>query len=215
MTQEIGFQGSTGERLRLDDTSQAILSAALDEIREGGYRDESFARIAAAAGLTREQLHDLYPDERELLVDTLRLRDDRALDFVPEGPGDGRAMLQGFIDIARYNQETPGSVELFTIMAASATSPDHPGHAYFRARYAWSRQLLIDALRELEEEGELRRRANPEEVAAQAIALLDGLQVQWLLDREVVDLEGMVRRFLNQFLYTPLEPGRPVVLPRA
>ena len=207
MTQDTGIQGPTGERLSFDDPERAVLTAALDEIRQGGYRKGSFARIAAAAGITADDLHRRYPDERELLVDTLRFRDDRGIDLLPEDPGDGRAMLQTFIDVARFNSETPGSVELFTIMAAAATAPDHPGHEYFRSRYSWLRGLLVDALRELEEEGELRKRADPEEVAAQAIAMLDGLQVQWLLDHEAVDLERLMRRFLNQHLYTPLEPS--------
>ncbi|WP_286214349.1 TetR family transcriptional regulator C-terminal domain-containing protein [Demequina sediminis] len=61
--------------------------------------------------------------------------------------------------------------------------------------------------------GELRRKSDPEEIAAQVIALLDGLQVQWLLDRTAVDLEGLVRGFLNRHLHRPLSPGRPLVLP--
>ncbi|GAA5518646.1 hypothetical protein Lsed01_01078 [Demequina sediminis] len=213
MTQQVSIQGPGGDRLSLADDERTVLAAALEEIREHGYRDGSFARIARRARLEPDELCRRYPDERLLLVDALRYRDDLGIDLLPAAQRDGRALLQGFIDVARFSSETPGSVKLFAILSAAATAPDHPGHEYFRERYAWLRELLIDALRELEEEGELRRKSDPEEIAAQVIALLDGLQVQWLLDRTAVDLEGLVRGFLNRHLHRPLSPGRPLVLP--
>lgn len=212
MTHETVIQGPGGARLHLAAPEHDILAAALDEIRHGGYRKESFARIAAAAGITAAELRRRYPDDACLLVDALRLRDDRGIDLLPDSARDGRAMLQAFIDITRYNAETPGAVEVFATLSAAATAPDHPAHEYFRERYAWQREILIDALRELEEEGELKRSADPEAIAAQTIALLDGLQVQWLLDRGAIDLEKLVRNFLNQYLHNKLRRAEPIYL---
>ncbi|WP_062527140.1 TetR family transcriptional regulator C-terminal domain-containing protein [Demequina rhizosphaerae] len=213
MTHDTGIQGPTGARLRLEQDEHALAAAALDEIRHGGWRDSSLARVADAAGLTLAHAREVYPDERELLVDALRLRDDLGIELLPDSPRDGRGLLQAFIDIARFGTETPGTLELFGTLATAATAPDHPGHEYFRARYAWLRGLLVDALRELEEEGELKRRCDPQGVAAQAIALLDGLQIQWLLDSEAIDVEGLLRSFLDRYLHEPLEPARPIVAP--
>jgi hypothetical protein len=36
------------------------------------------------------------------------------------------------------------------------------------------------------------------------LALLDGLQVQWLLDPEAVDMPGRVRAFLGRALAAPI-----------
>ncbi|WP_286214348.1 hypothetical protein [Demequina sediminis] len=152
MTQQVSIQGPGGDRLSLADDERTVLAAALEEIREHGYRDGSFARIARRARLEPDELCRRYPDERLLLVDALRYRDDLGIDLLPAAQRDGRALLQGFIDVARFSSETPGSVKLFAILSAAATAPDHPGHEYFRERYAWLRELLIDALRELEEE---------------------------------------------------------------
>ncbi|SEJ67036.1 TetR/AcrR family transcriptional regulator [Demequina mangrovi] len=215
MSQQTGVDGPTGARLSLAPDAHAILTAALEEIRAHGYREGSLDRIAAAAGTSKDALRARYPDERVLLLETLQLRDDRCVDALSEGPDDGRALLQTFIDAARYGTETPGAVELFATLTTAAAAPSHPGHEYLRARYSWLRGLLVDALRELEEEGELRRSADPQEVATQALALLDGLQVQWLLDHDQVDVEGLLRGFLDRFLHRPLEPGRPIVLPAA
>lgn len=207
MTLEAHRQLSGDARLAAEDPETRAARASLAEIRSRGFREDSWDRIAAAAGLTPRELTRRYPDEQSLLVATLRYRDDRAVETVPDDPCDGRAMLQAFIDIASNAAETPASTELFANLAASATSPDHPGHDYFEARDALLRGLLVDALRELEEEGELRRRCDPQEVATKLITMLDGLQVQWLLDREVVDLEAMMRTFLDKYLHQPLEPG--------
>ncbi|WP_062318675.1 TetR family transcriptional regulator C-terminal domain-containing protein [Demequina maris] len=215
MTHDTGIQGPTGARLRLEQDEHALAAAALDEIRDGGWRERSLARVAEAAGVSLEAARATYPDERELLVDALRLRDDLGIDLLPDTPRDGRAMLQAFIDVARFGTETPGTIELFGTLATAATAPDHPGHEYFRARYEWLRGLLVDALRELEEEGELKRRCDPQAVAAQAIALLDGLQIQWLLDHEAIDVEGLLRSFLDRNLHDPLQPARPIVAPQA
>ncbi|WP_062519436.1 TetR family transcriptional regulator C-terminal domain-containing protein [Demequina silvatica] len=215
MTHETGIQGPAGGRLRLELDERALAAAALDEIRVSGWRDGSAERVAAAAGLTLDDLRRTYPDERELLVDALRLRDDLGIDLLPDTPRDGRGLLQAFIDIARFGTETPGTLELFSTLATASTAPDHPGHEYFRARYAWLRGLLVDALRELEEEGELKRRCDPMDVAAQAIALLDGLQIQWLLERDAIDVEGLLRGFLDRYLHEPLEPARPIRVPQA
>ena len=214
MTHEATVQVPTGARLRPDTTEQEILVATLDEIRKGGYRDGSFARIAATTGMSVDDLRRRYPDDSCLLVGALRLRDDRGIDLLPGSPRDGRAMLQAFIDLARYNADTPGSVGVFATLSAAATAPGHPAHEYYRERYAWHRELLVDALRELEEEGELRRNADPEAIAAQTIALADGLHVQWLLDRDAVDLEKLVRTFLNQHLHTKLRRARPIAAAR-
>ncbi|MDN4476000.1 TetR family transcriptional regulator C-terminal domain-containing protein [Demequina sp. SYSU T00192] len=214
MTHDTGIEGPAGGRLRLERDEHALATAALDEITQRGWREGSLARVAEAAGMTPAHASRVYPDERELLIDVLRLRDDLGIELLPETPRDGRGMLQAFIDIARFGTETPGTIELFGTLATAATAPEHPGHEYFRARYAWLRGLLVDALRELEEEGELKRRCDPQGVAAQAIALLDGLQIQWLLDRDVIDVEGLLRSFLDRNLHEPLEPARPIVAPR-
>lgn len=210
MALDLSIPGPGGAPTDLPPLERRVLDSALDVIRRDGYHAGSYAQVAAAAGLTPPELEALYPDERVLLVDAMRYRDSLGARTLPDAAVDGRGLLQGFIDIVRYNVDAPGTVELFTMLAAASTAPDHPGHDYFRDRYAWLRGMLVDALRELEQEGELRRRADPATIAAQAIALLDGIQVQWLLDRSAVDMEGLIRGFLDQYLHTPLSPARPM-----
>lgn len=194
----------------LSPLEQRVLDAVLETIRTDGYHAGSFAHVATLAGLSEAELCELYPDERVLLVEAMRYRDAKGAESMPDATVDGRGLLQGFLDIVRFNAATPGTVELFTMLAAASTSPDHPGHDYFRERYAWLRGMVEEALEELEQEGELRRRADPETIATQALALLDGLQVQWLLDRGAIDMERLMRAFFDQHLHRKLGPSRPL-----
>ncbi|MFC3965640.1 TetR family transcriptional regulator C-terminal domain-containing protein [Nocardia jiangsuensis] len=45
--------------------------------------------------------------------------------------------------------------------------------------------LIAEAVGELQRQGQLRADIDPERFAVLAVALLDGLQVQWLYDPEV------------------------------
>ncbi|WP_084125254.1 TetR family transcriptional regulator C-terminal domain-containing protein [Demequina sp. NBRC 110054] len=181
-----------------------LLDAVLEEASTHAIGRDSIAAVAARARMPEQEIHALYPDIRVLLVEALRRRDELGAAHLAHGPRDGRTLLLSFLETARANTSTPGAVELFATLSAAATSADHPGHEYFRTRYSALRRLLVDALRELEEEGELATNADPEGIATQAIALLDGLQVQWLLDRGALDMPSLVRSFLNAWLVHPL-----------
>lgn len=196
--------GPGGARMDVDAEDARILDAVLAVSATGSLEDDPRGAVAREAGITVGQLRERYPDLRELLVDALRWRDDRGIEGMDTNERDGRGLLRSFLAIARGNVEAPGTVALFTTLSAAATSPDHPGHEYFAERYAWLRGILVDALRELEEEGELIDGADPLSIATQTIALLDGLQVQWLLDRTAVDMSALVRGFLDVWLLDPL-----------
>ena len=40
----------------------------------------------------------------------------------------------------------------------------------------------------------------PQRAAVATIAMMDGLQVQWLLDRDVIDMAEELKRFLGAFV---------------
>jgi hypothetical protein len=70
------------------------------------------------------------------------------------------------------------------VIAAESTDPEHPAHDWFVARYErvrviFERQFAADQGARL-----LRDDADPAHLSRQAIALLDGLELQFLLDPE-------------------------------
>ncbi len=121
-----------------------------------------------------------------------------------------RARGESFTDLlvgtVRRGVESAVLVQLFTKISAEATSPDHPSHAWFVARYDRLRHTLTEALRrELEHAEPVDPPVDPARAATALIGLMDGLQVQWLLDPDAVDLVSTVSDAVRR-LGIPLEP---------
>ena len=56
---------------------------------------------------------------------------------------------------------------------------------------------MTEAFDELARQGQLRSGIAPSTAARQLVALMDGLQVQWLLDNDSVDMPAEVVAFLE------------------
>lgn len=188
-----------GTYAKTEATRQAILDAALEVFSGSGYRSGSLREIALRVGMSEAGLLHHFRNKSALLEAVLEERDDRARAMVPIGSDDGAAVLRGLIDLARYNASIPGVVELYATLSAEATAPDHPAHAYFVRRYEFTRGNIERALTVLETEGRLRRGMTPRRAAVTIIAMMDGLQVQWLLDRSVLDMAEELQALFATF----------------
>ena len=88
-------------------------------------------------------------------------------------------------------------MRLFLEVAAAASSPEHPGHAYFRDRY---RRIVDELAEELLAGDDAPDREHARWVARMLVAAVDGLQLQWLHDPSVdmvADLERLVAQALG------------------
>ncbi|MEJ5914537.1 TetR/AcrR family transcriptional regulator [Pseudokineococcus sp. 1T1Z-3] len=192
---------ATGRRAR-----EEILDAALALFGESGYRGTSLRDVARRAGLSHPGLLHHFPRKEALLEGVLRRRDE--LDAAAEEPGSrGATALGRLVDVVGRNAAVPGVVELFCTLSAEATAPDHPAHTYFRERYA---RLVADLTRSLEqaaEDGDLRAGVVPATAARGLVAVMDGLQVQWLLGRDApgpdLDMAADLRAHLGRLLLDP------------
>lgn len=173
-----------------------ILDAALEVFAQSGYRSGSLRDVAARVGMSEAGLLHHFPNKSALLSAVLDRRDDHARQIVVLD-GDAETRLRGLVDLARHNASTPGVVELYCTLSAEATAPDHPAHDYFVRRYEWTRQMIGDAFAQLRDDGRLQPGLDPERAAVTTVALMDGLQVQWLLDRDVVDMAEELDRFFS------------------
>jgi len=78
------------------------------------------------------------------------------------------------------NATQPEIVRLFTVLAAESLEPTHPAHDYFARR----QEQAATAYAALA--GHLTDR--PDLLARQILAMMDGLQIQWLRSPEATDL---------------------------
>lgn len=185
-----------GSYAKTERTRGTILDAALEVFAEGGYRSGSLRDIAARVGMSEAGLLHHFASKSGLLSAVLERRDDLARQFIPQHPGDGVLAMRGLVDLARFNASEPGVVELYCTLSAEATTPGHPAHEYFVHRYETTRGTLTEAFGDLAARGLLRPGITPDVAARSIIATMDGLQVQWLLDRTSLDMAEELRRHI-------------------
>ncbi|MFI1916297.1 TetR/AcrR family transcriptional regulator [Nocardia sp. NPDC020380] len=183
-----------GRAAHAEARREAILEAAMNVIAERGYRATSLAAVAERVGLTQPGVLHYFPSKEHLLVGVLEARDrwDTAA-FLTESTS---ATLSHVEQIVEFNTERPGVVQTFTALAGESTTGDnHPAREFFTTRYANLRAAFAAMLR-AEYGDELPGGLTPERAAPLLIAVMDGLQIQWLLSPDEVDMTAAFRDFV-------------------
>ncbi|GHI08030.1 TetR family transcriptional regulator [Streptomyces cellostaticus] len=184
-------------RVRSEERRAEIVGAALEVIAERGYRGASLAAVAERVGLTQQGLLHYFPTKDALLVAVLQERD--RWDAVP----DTRWRIDLLASLVEYNAMRPAIIQTFSALLGESVTEGHPARAYFTERYAQVRENMTAVLR-AEYGDRLPNGLTPERTAPLLIAVMDGLQYQWLLDPESVDMPGAFRDFLR-LLGEPVE----------
>ncbi|MHB9856896.1 TetR/AcrR family transcriptional regulator [Streptomyces sp. YIM S03343] len=176
-----------------------ILRAARASFAERGYEGSTLRDIAARAGISAVGMLHHFSSKEELLTAVLAQRDadeqKRGTSLTdPVGPRmSAAAFLAG---VLREHQKAPELMRLWTELAVAASRPGHPEHAYFVERYAEARATIVADLDKRQAGGNLPPQLDPDSTAALLLAVLDGLQTQWLLDPDL-DIVGLLQRFLD------------------
>jgi AcrR family transcriptional regulator len=202
-------KGARGTYAKTAERRRTILAAGLEVFSASGFRNGSIKDIAEAVGMSQAGLLHHFSNKNELLAGVLQLRDEMSQKIVNLDTAPGLATIAGFVQLVEYNSTVPGLVELHCVLSAEATSPEHPAHDYFIDRYAWVIGFTTEAFTVMQASGQLKTDKDPETCARGLVAMVDGLQVQWLLDGGSVDMAQQVRLFLEPLLTVDLE-GRPL-----
>lgn len=190
---EAGRRGRT--RLPAAQRRRTIMQATCALIAERGFWGLSLQDVADRCGLTVPGLLHYVGSKAGLLIAVLEHRDVadaaslRAQLGVGEGevPDDwGQELPQG-VDLrqlcaatVRRNAEQPEIVRLFAVLAAESLDPAHPAHGYFAVRQAKVVESFAALAADLT--------GSPELLARQLVALMDGIQLQWLRTPGETDL---------------------------
>ncbi|KOG33372.1 TetR/AcrR family transcriptional regulator [Streptomyces resistomycificus] len=186
----MSYGDGMGVRVRSEERRAAIVTAALEVIAERGYRGASLAAVAERVGLTQQGLLHYFPTKDALLVAVLEERD--RWDALPARP----RRLDLLASLVEYNAMRPGIVQTFSALLGESVTEGHPARGYFTERYAQVRAGMADVLR-AEYGDRLPNGLTPERTAPLLVAVMDGLQYQWLLDPDAVDMPGAFRDFLT------------------
>jgi AcrR family transcriptional regulator len=171
------------------------MEATCELIADCGFWGLSMQDVADRCGLTVPGLLHYVGSKVGLLIAVLEHRDRedaRSLrehlgvdaDHVPDewsdGGPEGVDLRQLCAATMRRNAGQPEIVRLYAVLAAESLNPGHPAHDYFGARQA----RVVSSFTVLAEE----LTGRPELLARQIVALMDGVQLQWLRDPGAVDL---------------------------
>jgi AcrR family transcriptional regulator len=186
---------------------ERILVAAKDAFGEYGFRACSLASIAAEAGLSEPGLLHYFTSKEQLLLDVLEMRQQVQGGYVRGLLDGGRHdVLDALLELCRANTADLPLVRLFVILGAESVQGGHPGRAWFVNRYRETRRLIAEALADEQHRGLVAPAVDTGVVAAQIIAMWDGLQLQWLLDPEQIDIVAVLGGYFAQ-LRGQLAPG--------
>jgi AcrR family transcriptional regulator len=175
---------------------QQIVEAAGLVFGQYGFHGGSLRTIASRVGTTSATLVAYFRTKEGLLEAVLRhwhegtAHDNRnyaGLDF-----------YRSHIALMRYHLQHRGFIELFLTMSVEASDPAHPARPFILWRQGVSIERFEGELRTAVGRGEIApmEEAEIRSEARLAIAVLDGTELQWLLDPSE-DLEGLVTRYVN------------------
>ncbi|MCX7522710.1 TetR/AcrR family transcriptional regulator [Microbacterium sp. STN6] len=180
----------------------AILDAAVEVFGSVGYRGGSLRDVAGRVGVTVQGVLHYFPSKDDLLRGVLERRQPEVLaENEAAFERDGLAGLVAVI--VRRNRDAPGVARLFTTLAAEATDAAHPAHSYFVERYRSVAAALAEKVTAEQSAGRMRPDVPVQTAVRVLVSLLDGLQLQYLLDPDF-DVERTAREALALF-----EASRP------
>jgi AcrR family transcriptional regulator len=174
----------------------AILAAANEVFATRGFRGASLKTIAKRVGLSEPGLLHHFASKDELLLELLTMRDQHDEERIVEAYAAHAEALDVLLELCRQNADRPGIVRLFTILAAESVDDDHPAHEWFLERYRLRTRQVTERLASEQRAGHIAADIDPRMVAPQILAMFDGLQIQWLMDPEHVDMVAVMEDFL-------------------
>jgi len=188
-----------------DARREHILEVATEIFGTQGFRAATMLQIAAACDISRTGLLHHFPTKESLLEAVLARRDATSGEQPEPNDSDPRARLRRILAVVEHNATQPRIVNLFSVLSAEAGERSHPAHDYFVQRYDHLRAELQAACRTLAATDQLAPGVDPHALAVEIIALMDGLQVQWVLAPEDIDMVAILRHRLNDALAIPLD----------
>jgi AcrR family transcriptional regulator len=176
-----------GSRKSTPERRQEIVRAAARTFGTKGYQKGSLIEIAEQVGMTHAGVLHHFGSKEALLIAVLKHRDAEDLE-----PLDGHQVPQG-IELFRHlcktalvNTQREGLVQTYAAITGESVTENHPARGFVQERFSALRQIIEDAFTMVcgpDMDEELRRHA-----AVAIVGLMDGIQLQWLLDKDNVDL---------------------------
>lgn len=189
---------------------EQILYAAMMVFADHGYHRASLAGIAEQAGISQAGLLHHFPTKQHLLIAVLEARDRLDVEWMADlDGGTGPRLLVTLLRLVDRNRRLGGLVQIYTALSGESVTDDHPARAWFTGRYERVTASIEVGLR-AGADG-LRPEVDCGQLAREVVAVMDGLQLQWLLNPEVVDMVAAFRAYATRLIRSSALDPEPVV----
>jgi AcrR family transcriptional regulator len=181
-----------------------ILDAAVESFAQGGTRGTTLARIAGRVGVTGPAIIHHFGTKENLLREVVARSDvlSQSVFVVPDG---STALVQ--VSAMRQwasrlvsDPSLANLTQLSAIMAAEALGRDSPFHDEFMQRHETFRCKVADQIKMGMDDGSIRPGVDARNVATELIAFMQGVQLQWFLEPDRVDLVGVFEAYFDRLV---------------
>ena len=160
-----------------------ILKAALTTFGSKGYNNGPLTEIAEQVDMTHAGVLHHFGSKDQLLLEVLRYRDKNDVaELADQHIPDGIDLFRHLVRTAFLNARRAGIVQAYAVLSAESVTDDHPAREFFEVRYQTLRGEVTQAFEAVCAENGKPLPATVHHASAAILAIMDGLQVQWLLD---------------------------------
>jgi AcrR family transcriptional regulator len=177
---------------------EQIIATAITVFGEYGYAGGSIRAIADRVGVSHATLLQHFGSKEGLLTAVLAEWDRQTVE-ARLADVSGLGYFRRLPEVMDAHQSNRGLLELFTTIAAEASSPTHPAHAFIQRRYTDNLATLATHLQQAVDTGDVTA-LTPAEIEIEVrlvTAVLDGIGLQWLLDPST-DVTASVKTYVNR-----------------
>lgn len=161
-----------------EDRKQRILDIAQRLLARNGWRNTTLSQIAKEAGVTSAGLLHHFESKEQLLHAVLDARD---LDDDAHANRRGD-LIEEIERVADRIDRSPELVGTFSVLLVENLTPDAPLHDRMLSRHQAAVEIVADLIRRGQMAGNYRTDIDAPLKAVQIVALINGMEISWLLD---------------------------------
>src|SRR3954470_11538618 len=187
---------------------EQIVATAITVFGEYGFAGGSIRTIADRVGVSHATLLQHFGTKEGLLMAVLQEWDRQTVESRLTGVA-GLDYFRRLPEVMTAHRSNRGLLELFTTIAAEASSPTHAAHAFIQGRYADNLATLASHLQHAVDTGDVEP-LTPAEIEREVrlvTAVLDGIGLQWLLDPSA-DVTAAVETYIDRTIEVWRTGGR-------
>ena len=186
-----------------------ILDAAVEIFGSKGFVSGTLGDIAEQVGMTHAGILHHFGSKDQLLLEVLEHRDASDVAHLDgQHIPDGMPLFRHLVRTAFLNAQRAGIVQAYAVLSAESVTDDHPGREFFERRYRTLRAEVAHAFAVVCEEKGVNDPRRIGDASAAILAVMDGLQVQWLLEPDALDL-GTASEFAIEAIVAAVLDPRP------